>query len=46
MKPEQALQNIFQAAALARLTAQEHDLIKQSFVVLQNFINDNAKEPK
>lgn len=47
MTPEQALNLLYNAAQQARLTAQEHDLVKQAVMVLHSLMtkqDDKIKE--
>jgi hypothetical protein len=41
MNPQTALSNLITAARNARLTADEHEAIKESIGVLIKFINEN-----
>lgn len=42
MNPQSALSNLITVARSARLTADEHEAIKESINVLVNFINENT----
>lgn len=44
LTPFQHLQNVYRAAVLARLTAQEHEQIRRSADALHRFIEKNIKE--
>jgi hypothetical protein len=48
--PEQALENLYKASRVAPLSATEHDLLKQSALVLNEIISpkkkDKTEEPK
>lgn len=38
MEPKQALQNLYQAARLSRLTADEHEAVNESVRVLKKYL--------
>ena len=40
MEPKQALQNLHQAARLARLTAEEHEVIEESMKTISNVLQN------
>lgn len=44
MNLEQALSNLYQAASMAKLTAQEHEVIKQSAQVIAEAIKPSPIE--
>ncbi len=44
MTPQQALNNIYQAARSAPLTAEQHELVKQSALILQEAITPKKEE--
>lgn len=39
MTPQIALQNLYQASMLAKLTAEEHKILAECVVILDNIIN-------
>lgn len=44
MEPKQALQNLYQAARLSRLTADEHEAIAESAKVLSKLVEPDVSE--
>lgn len=44
MSPEKALQNLYQAARMAPMPAEQHELVLQSAQVLQKAITPKLKE--
>jgi hypothetical protein len=44
MTPEQALQNLYTATRIAPLTAEQHDILRQSAQVLQKFIEEKKQK--
>jgi len=46
MNTQQALTNLYQAARMAKLTADEHAIIVESVKVLNDFINPKKPETK
>jgi hypothetical protein len=48
MTPEQALNNLYQASALAKLTSEEHRILAESAKLLHEIITPKpeVKEPK
>jgi hypothetical protein len=44
--PQQALQNLYSATRVAPLTADQHELMRQSAVVLQELLTPKVDKPK
>lgn len=46
LTPQVALQNLYQASTLAKLTAQEHQMLVESANVLEKLIDSKISETK
>ena len=44
--PQQALQNLYQASTLAKLTAEEHRILAESAKILDEIINKKEEKKK